>query len=379
MRRQVRWRAARSYMAQCLLLAAGVAALACPAGAQEPSLQAPAMIQAGAIEVHHWPHQETLARRVADFVTTVQLPALPADILAGPPIRLVLAPDAEAFAELTGGRVPDWGAGVAMPSLGLIVIPTHRAAAPGVQALLRIVTHELAHIGLYRYLEPARIPRWFNEGYAVWAAGQFDLEAGWLLRVAFLTNRAPPLDSLVLDWPVGAADARVAYLLSASAVRYLHRNGGDFAMTRFLERWAEGLTMEEALFQTYGLTLTQLERHWSRDVRRNYGWLLFFAQATVVWTGIGILVLVLFLIRRRRNRGRLALLREGDQPDAPAYWLDPPESVVLSHDNELLLPPSEEVAPRPPDGADPTAAEGRDATSDGRPETPPGDEATRGG
>jgi hypothetical protein len=307
-----------------LALAAACAGGPARAAGQDPTAWPPAVVYAGTIEVHHWPEQQTLARRVADFVPTVRLPALPPDALHGERIRIVLAPDPARFAALTGGRVPDWGAGVAFPAQGLVVIPTDRAAAPGIPSLLQIVTHELAHVALHRYLEPARIPRWFNEGYAVWAAGQFDLEAAWRLRAAFLTGRAPPLDSLILGWPERAGDARIAYLLSASAVRYLHASGGDFAMQRFLERWREGRTMEEALLETYGLTLHQFERHWARHVRGRYGWLVLLAQAGVVWSILTLLAVLLVLRRRRRDRDRLERLRATEIPDAPAFWIEPP-------------------------------------------------------
>jgi hypothetical protein len=176
---------------------------------------------------------------------------------------------------------------------------------------------------LERALRPAAVPRWFTEGYATWAAGQLDLEAGWILRLAFLTGRAPPLDSLTLTWPGDATEARIAYLLSASAVEYLHEHGGERALRIFFERWAESGRMEEALRSTYGLGFGQFEKYWSEQVRARYGWLLFFAQASVAWAILTALVLILFVIRRRRDRRRhRQRLRDNELPDAPAFWLE---------------------------------------------------------
>ncbi len=165
------------------------------------------------------------------------------------------------------------------------------------------------------------MPRWFTEGYATWAAGQLDVNAGWLLRLAFLTGRAPPLDSLTLDWPARTTDARIAYLLSASVLGYLHDNGGDRALRLFLGRWREDGRFERALFDTYGLGLAQLERYWSEYVRRRYGWLTFAAQSIVIWTFTGLLVAIMFMIRRRRDRARLERLRANEIPDDPEFWV----------------------------------------------------------
>ena len=187
------------------------------------------------------------------------------------------------FDSLTGGRTPDWGAGVAFPDSGVIVLPGYASERVLTRDLPRVLRHELAHVALQRHLGAARVPRWFTEGYATWAAGQLDTDAAWLLRVAFLMRRTPPLDSLVLEWPRGQADARIAYLLSASAIEYLVENGGERALTLFLERWRESGDFDAALRDTYGLTFGQLERYWGRAVRRRYGWMLFLAQSAVLW------------------------------------------------------------------------------------------------
>jgi hypothetical protein len=255
------------------------------------------------------------------------LPALPPDILtSGDTIAIIVAPDESRFAEFTGGRAPDWGAGVALPERRLIILPAYGSSRGNVQDLPSVLRHELAHVALHDFLDPAPVPRWFTEGYATWAAGQLDAEAGWILRLAFLTGRAPPLDSLILDWPAHSADARVAYLLSASAVSWLHERGGERALRLFLERWKETGSIEDALRANYGLTLGQLERYWSQSVRRRYGWLLFFAQTSVAWALLTMLALALFVIRRRRDRRKLARLRESELPDDPAWWTESPET-----------------------------------------------------
>lgn len=287
--------------------------------------QPPVRVEAGPIVVHAWPGQEAVAARLVEAISRQPpLPALPDTVLAGETVDIFLAPDEARFRQLTGGRAPDWGAGVAQPAEGRIVLPAYASTRGRMQELPTVARHELAHVALERALTPAAIPRWFTEGYATWAAGQLDFEAGWVLRLAFLTGTAPPLDSITLGWPSDAARARVAYLLSASAIAWLHEHGGDRVMRIFLQRWAASGRMEEALRSTYGLTLGQFEKFWSESVRSRYGWLRFFAQASVAWSVLTLLVLVLFIIRRRRDRRRMQQLRASEIPDAPAYWLDPP-------------------------------------------------------
>lgn len=266
--------------------------------------------------------QERLARAVLPQAIA-PFPGLPRDILArGHDVTVLLAPDEETFTRWTGGQAPEWGAGVAFPALERIVLPTYAPRARSPADIRRTLRHELAHVALQRHLGTARVPRWFTEGYATWTAGQLDTEADWLLRVAFLTDRAPPLDSLALLWPEGATDARIAYLLSASAIRYLYAHGGEAPLTTMLERWRSGASLDEAMRASHQITLGRFERDWATSVRREYGWLRFFAQAAVLWSIVGVLVVVIWTIRRRYNRARLERMRAQDIPDDPAWWLD---------------------------------------------------------
>jgi hypothetical protein len=280
-------------------------------------------IVAGPATVHFWPEQEALATRLGQHLADAPpLPALPANVLEPASVDVYLAPDAERWDSLTGGAVPEWGAGVADPFRGVIVLPTYDWVRTPPHTVYRTLRHELAHVALQRYIGSARSPRWFTEGYAQWAAGQWDWDSAWRLRLALAGQRAPPLDSLTLDWPVEAGDARIAYLLSASAVAYLVDLSGERGLAIFLERWRDEQEFEAAFRTTYGRTMGQFESDWRRHVRRSYGWGVLLSHSMLFWVIAALVLLVLFAIRRRRDREHMERLRAADPPDDPAYWLD---------------------------------------------------------
>jgi MYXO-CTERM domain-containing protein len=280
-------------------------------------------IQSGTVQIHHWPDQQALARRIADRVARARpLPLLPHDILDHDLIHVYLAPDPERWDSLTGGVVPEWGAGVADPIRGVIVLPTFDWVRTPPHTIYQTLRHELAHVALQRYLGTVRIPRWFNEGYAQWAAGQWDLESAWRLRLALASQRAPPLDSITLDWPAAAVDARIAYLLSASAVHYLVERSGDRGLQILLQRWREDGDFESAFRRTFGQSVGMFEEEWRRHVRRRFGWPVVLAHSLMFWFLAAFVLLALFAIRRRRDRERLERLRAHELPDDPAYWTE---------------------------------------------------------
>jgi len=297
-------------------LAAALAALLAGGGAARD----------GALRFRFWPGGEAMARHLAALAEGYsRLPGLPPAVLRqGPPIEVDLAPDRARWDSLTGGQIPDWSAGVAIPEENRIVLPLF-GARTGPADIGEILRHELAHVALHRYLAPARVPRWFDEGYATWASGGMDAQAAWMLRLAFLLHQAPALDSLELDWPEGAGQARLAYLLSASAVSLLGERAGERGMERLFASWRQTGTLDLALRRAFGITLGQFEREWQQEVGRRYGWALLLSDTIIFWLIIAPILLVLLLVRRRRDRERLARLRAAEPPDDPAYWLEPPE------------------------------------------------------
>ncbi|MSR23418.1 MAG: hypothetical protein EXR92_07745 [Gemmatimonadetes bacterium] len=192
---------------------------------------------ASRLGIVYWPGDEEQARRVLQVLDRAPSPpGLPPNT----PSRAVifLAPDQEIWDALTGGQIPDWGAGVTIPSLGRVVIPLFGLSGVGLAERDRSTLHEWAHLGLHEYLDGLAIPRWFDEGYAQWASGEWNVQEAWRLRLA-LARGGSPLDSLTLDWPRDRTNAERAYLLSASAVQYLFEGSGVRGMEVFLSRWRE--------------------------------------------------------------------------------------------------------------------------------------------
>jgi len=273
------------------------------------------------IRVIYWPGGEGRAERV--LATLENFPGLPGIPAEYPRVAtFYLAPDAEVWHALTGGGIPPWGGGVAIPSRRMAVLPLHESQPGGVSRRDRTTLHEWAHLGLHDYLRGIRIPRWFDEGYAQWASGGWDLEEGWRLRLALARGGAPPLDSLSLSWPVNEASARIAYLLSASAVEYLFAEGGERGAEVFLERWRESADFEAAFRQTFGITTGRFETLWIAYVKERFGWFVVFSQTALFWVILGLILLPVVRMRRRQRIEKTARLRAVDPPQAPAFWDD---------------------------------------------------------
>jgi peptidase MA superfamily protein len=276
-------------------------------------------IEGRRVRVFFSPRDSLVARRVRSLLDDQpRLPGLPEGVPTG--VQVVLAHSSVAFDEITGGTVPEWRAGVAMPASNTLVMPTGEGVSVVAGEGLRTLRHEWAHLGLSADLGDLRIPRWFNEGYAQWASGGFDVAGAWRLRVLIAAGRAPAMDSLELRWPAGRQEARTAYLLAASAVTYLLETGGERGLRLFLDRWKAQRSFETAFRDTFGLTVSQFEEDWGRHVKDRYGWLFLMSHSSVFWLVLALVLLFMVRGRQAYDRQRLAKLRASEIPDAPAYW-----------------------------------------------------------
>lgn len=318
-----------------------------PHGAPALQPRVSAVLEAHGFTVHFAPDDELRAELVRTALEgQPPLPALDPELPRD--VHVILAPDERSFRRWSGGRPPDWSAAVAIPSLNRIVLPAGSTDRAQGTPILQVLRHEWAHIGLRQALPGLRVPRWFDEGYAQWAAG-WNRDEAWKLRVQVALGRTPPLDSLTFRWPGDRTSAESAYRIAATTIEYLVASSGEEALTLFFERWRETRRFDEALRGIYGVTSAELEEDWRAWLKKRYGWLSVVSQTTIAWLLLGVLLFFTVRARRRRTIERVAELRARELPDAPAFWNDEPSSL-----DDIAVPLAPDSAP--PSSSSPDAS-----------------------
>ncbi|MBK7595547.1 MAG: hypothetical protein IPJ11_09950 [Gemmatimonadetes bacterium] len=169
----------------------------------------------GNVTVVTVPRLEPLGRRLGAVAAAPQQWLGLGRIALGP-ITLAIVPDRTTFQRWSRGRLPSWGAGMALPNSGMVLL---RADGGDVDVTLR---HELAHVALHRKVK-VRVPLWFDEGYAVLASREYGGLAALQLNLAVAAGRVPTLAALDASLRGSEGDATAAYALAASAVAELGR------------------------------------------------------------------------------------------------------------------------------------------------------------
>jgi len=106
---------------------------------------------------------------------------------------IAIAPDRKRFRAWAGGA-PEWGSAIAFPESRRIVLQGQNAGSDAGDPLA-VLRHELAHLALHEYLG-ALPPRWFDEGYASFAASEWGREEVLMTNLALAIRGMPTLDEL---------------------------------------------------------------------------------------------------------------------------------------------------------------------------------------
>jgi len=224
-------------------------------------------------------------------------------------LQLIVLRDGPALDSLTGGRAPEWGAAIALPGARTIALRADGTELP------RILRHELAHLALHQDIS-VRMPLWFDEGYAGYAAGEWDRYASLELNLAVARGVLPDLRGLDGALRGGAPTAEAAYALAMSAVAELAHRNPSGTLSPLMDRLRAGESFDEAVLATTGLSAGRFETAWQAATRRRYG-LATWLMAGGGWLVVTALVLGLGRFRRRADRVRREALDEGWVVEAP--------------------------------------------------------------
>ncbi len=256
---------------------------------------------AGPVRIHFEPRNAPAVRQLRPLVDEA-LTHIGAELRIGllDSVDLYLAADRGVFRELTGGRLPEWGAGCAIPGRGEIYIHLEQ---PDPSIYRQTIVHELAHIALFRGAGHAALPRWFDEGVSMWLAREWQLRQSLDLALAVLSGRTHSLLEVESLLAFPEAEARRAYSESLSAVLYLRQLGGGLIWADLLEETDRTGSFEQAMSLTLGMSSEGFDQAWTQHTLAEFSVLSLLAEYTLLWIGIiGLMALAFVLTKYRAYR-----------------------------------------------------------------------------
>lgn len=251
-------------------------------------------------------------------------------------VTIVIARDARHMREVSGPGIPEWGVAVAIPSLRRIVIQGRGASSAAGDPLVAL-RHELAHLALHEFMGDLP-PRWFDEGYATYAAGEWRRDDALATQVALALRGVPTLEGIDSAFYGGATRAQYAYALAHRAVADLAALDPQRGLALLFTEWRRRGSLDAAVRHAYGITLGTYEAMWRRRTRRRYGALGVVTDLTLALVILLAVIAPLYMARRRRDQMRLAALRERDA-EAEQRERESAIAALLGSANDPHTPP----------------------------------------
>lgn len=228
---------------------------------------------------------------------------------------VVLMRDNAAFQEIAGNKLVT---AFATDKSNLIVIDYSRMDRTPFD-LADTFKHELTHILLHQNIAPSSLPKWLDEGVAQWASGGIAdiLRTGEkdLLQQAVLSHRVISLGDLSSTFPASPNSLMLAYEESRSFTEFMVKHYGEEKLRLLLQGLERQGTIEESVYNSYGLSLDALVQMWKKGLIRENSWISYVADH-MYWLLFSLAALMSvagYCAAKRRMRN---YRDNGDEPEA---------------------------------------------------------------
>jgi hypothetical protein len=234
-------------------------------------------------------------------------------------ITVFLCPTQQIFDRMTGGVVPHWGEAAANTAQWRIYLKTP-AASDTRELLPATVTHELAHLCLAEIASPNQLPRWFNEGAAIFLSNESRPTDPTIISRAIFTKSLVDFEEIdaLLSFP--NARAALAYAESYYAVSFMTQRFGNEAVSKLARAFAAASDSRQAFQNAFHEDLWTFEAEYFDYLRRHFRWHFLLDESFLFGGVILILLIAGFFVTRWRARKKIKeweTEERADEKDSP--------------------------------------------------------------
>lgn len=227
-------------------------------------------------------------------------------------IRIVLSPDEKTFHELTGGAIPEWGVGAADKTQRIVYLISPERD-PSRQKFQQVIAHELTHLFVDMLVRGRELPRWFDEGLAMWISRDKRFWDHVRFSRAIITDQAVPLNQVDVVLDFRRDKAALAYWESQSAVQYIEDVFGYEAIPALLRAVNYSETWEDAFVTVMQMSPADFEMAWMTAMEKRYKWAFILDQRLLFSLLFVGLFMAAFFYKKVQNQKQIRLWDREDK------------------------------------------------------------------
>jgi hypothetical protein len=229
-------------------------------------------------------------------------------------IFIIIAPSRKKFLEYAQGELPNWTQAFAIPTERLIVLKSPRWDRQN-RGYVQTLVHEILHIKLYQIVGNRPIPRWLDEGLAIFYSYERRWDTMSALSKAAATNSLIPLEKIDDVLTFHRIKAELAYQESYSAVKYLLQVYDIEAIRIILKGIKNNQNLNHSFRLATGSSFDAFEQEWIKFVKKSYKWYWLAEIDTYIWILALLLFFIAVIIIRIRNYRKVAKWKQEEEEE----------------------------------------------------------------
>ncbi len=219
------------------------------------------------------------------------------------PTAIFIFPTRKEF-EVENRGIQEWAVGQACVGEGnIILIQSPRSNLT--ITLEKIIRHELTHIVLGVVFKKGYLPRWLNEGLAMYEAEEWQWMNNMKIGEAYLTGKLFPLSHLIYTFPKDESQAQLAYAQSFDIFLFIKNQYGQVNIIKLIKELSQGTNINLSFKKSLGVNLFELEVAWHQSLTKRFNWISVITSSYLLWLIFPLLCLLAYIIKRRQVKRKL--------------------------------------------------------------------------
>jgi hypothetical protein len=172
----------------------------------------------------------------------------------------------------------------------------------GSEELNQILTHEISHLILGSVSDSSMIPKWFDEGLAVYVSHQWGFWESILISGAILGKALIPLDEIEYQFPEKSFKAGLAYAEGYTVINFIINRFGQNRLKNILIELKKGSDFYKALETSLQINQDLFQTEWKNFIFQQYKWIYVINNSQLFWIFLCLLFIIAYVRKRITSR-----------------------------------------------------------------------------